>query len=262
MSVSLDADPSAAGRVGLQIQAKGLVLGRLFADIGVETAMEGGRLTANIAVSGSGTRLRPVLASLDGSLHLALEDLELRKGFLKWVHADLFTNVLDAISPFEKDKVPERIHCLAARATFRSGTAAFEPGVGIQSNRLNVVAAGTVHLGTEALDMKVALKPREGLRISIGEVASRAARIRGTLARPAVTVDVLGAAKTAAGIGLALTTAGLSVIAPRALDMAFGKDDPCGAVRDDAATPEKAEDNKGVLQRIGSGLKRLGDKAK
>jgi hypothetical protein len=262
MSLSLATGPPADGRVEFHCRARGVVLSRLFAGIGVETAMEGGRLTVDIAVSGTGTNLRPALASLDGSLLFALEDLELRKGLLNWVHADLFTNLIDAISPFEKDKVPDRILCLVARAPVRGGLAAFEPGIGLQSDRLNVVAGGTVHLGTEALDMKVALNPREGLRLSVGQVASRAARIRGTIARPAVTVDVLGAAKTAAGMGLALTTAGLSVIAPRALDMAFGKDDPCGAVRDDAATPEKAEDNKGVLQRIGSGLKRLGDKAK
>ena len=73
-------------------------------------------------------------------------------------------------------------------------------------------------------------------------------RVKGTLAEPSVGLDEIGAAKTAASVGAALATGGLSILGEALISGATRDEHPCLTALGKAPPPKAAKKTGGSTQ--------------
>jgi uncharacterized protein involved in outer membrane biogenesis len=258
------------GAVTARIEARGVALGELLTVLGVSDAVESAPLDADLDLRGKGAGLRQLLAGADGQVKVVIGEGRVRGQALDLAGADVLSQVVGAINPWAKEDQASRIRCGVLRASVTSGKATFDKGIGIETDKMNILGGGTIDLKTESVDLGIRSKARQGLGISAAGVASKLVRIRGTLAEPSVGVDALGTAGTAARVGGAVITGGLSLLGEAAFGLLKGNESPCrlalGQAAGEAKTgaaqgPKPKQEEKtgvgGVLEGIGKGLKSL-----
>jgi hypothetical protein len=109
------------------------------------------------------------------------------------------------------------------------------PGIVIQTDKMNIASMGTIDLVTERLDLNFKTASRGRIGLSAGQVINPFIRIAGTMADPKLQLDPQGALVSG---GAAVITLGLSILAKTAWDRAFREKDPCGAAIAEAAKRE------------------------
>ena len=158
-------------------------------------------------------------------------------------------------------------HC----RTVSSGKAAFHKGIAIESDNIDLLGAGTIDLETEALDLGIRSEARLGQGRAVSAATSNLVRVQGTLAEPRVGIDPVGAAETAARVGGAVATLGLSLLGEAAYRGIAGGGPPCQVAlgktdgeptSGDAGAPKADEQGsekgvEGVIEGIGDSLKGL-----
>jgi len=118
------------------------------------------------------------------------------------------------------------IECGVINFNIKDGIATADKGIAVASNKMNVIGSGTIDLKTEKLDIGITPQAREGVGISVGQLAELV-RVQGTLANPKLGVDTMAALKAGAGVGAALATGGLSILAQGLYDKSTADEDPC-----------------------------------
>jgi len=130
----------------------------------------------------------------------------------------------EALNPFRKKEKLTALDCAMVAGIIRDGTVALDP-LGIKTKNVTTVARGTVDLATENLDIDFASKSRRGLGLSASTLTNAYIKIGGTLAKPSVQLKpVSAAAKT----GLAVVTAGISLLAEGLWNRVSSEADTCG----------------------------------
>jgi hypothetical protein len=89
-----------------------------------------------------------------------------------------------------------------------------------------MVAAGTINLRNETLDLALRPNVKEGLGIGAASLAELV-RVTGTLSNPSVGIDTLGSARAALSVGGAIMTGGLSLLGEAALRKGTADPQPC-----------------------------------
>ena len=108
------------------------------------------------------------------------------------------------------------LECAFYHASIADGTATIDK-LALQSDRVTVVALGTVNLDNEKLDLSLRLKQRKGIGINLMGVANSFMKLGGTLRAPKMRLDPTGSAATT---GAAFATGGLSILAKGLWDRA------------------------------------------
>jgi uncharacterized protein involved in outer membrane biogenesis len=258
-----------SGAVTARLEARGLALGELLKAFGVTEALQDGPLDADLDLRGKGADVRQLMAGADGQVKVVIGEGRIQGRLMGLAGEDLLSQVVGAVAPRAEEEPDTGLRCGVLRASVKSGKATFDKGIGIETDRIDILGAGTIDLKTEALDLGIRSEAREGLGVSVAGAASKLVRVKGTLAEPSVGVDVLGAAGTAARIGGAVITGGLSLLGEFAFDKATSRTPPCkvalGASAGEAKSGQDAEPQTktkeksggGVLKGIGEGLKGL-----
>ena len=108
------------------------------------------------------------------------------------------------------------LECALYNASIANGTATVDR-LAFQTDRVTLVAVGTVDLGNEELDLSLRMKQRKGIGINLVGVANSFMKLGGTLRAPRMRLDPTGSATTA---GAAVATGGLSLLAKGLWDRA------------------------------------------
>ena len=181
-------------------------------------------LTASLDATGSD--FRQLASTLSGNLqiHTGAGTVRRQSGLLATlVMEDLLTRTLETINPLASDRDTMQLNCLVLRVDIADGKASGDPLFAMQTRELNLLARGSVDLGSEALDIDIAAQPRQGLGISLGDLINPFTRLGGTLASPAIVADPkTGVVETGAGIA----TGGLWPLAKK-LQQRFLAGNPC-----------------------------------
>jgi hypothetical protein len=180
----------------------------------------------------TGTSLRNLLASLDGSLVLDTGEGILPNATNRltgMVMGDLLTQVFVTINPFAKTDDNVSLDCAVASFNIKQGLVKADPTIVIQSKRLNFFVDGTINLGTEALDLSFTTQQRKGLGISLSSITNPLTRVTGTLASPTLALNQKGAVVEG---GTAVATAGLSVLAKGLHGRFLADKNPCATARE------------------------------
>ncbi len=165
--------------------------------------------------AGSGGDLRELAASLNGLLTMESGGGSLGKVNLGMFDIFLIDEIFGLIMPKStKDEVLE-VNCYASAFKITDGLVKTDPAIAYSTNKLILIARGTLDLKTEKLNFNFNATPTKALKISAGELFNPYIRIGGTLADPNVGLDP---SKALLYGGAALGTAGISILAKGLLD--------------------------------------------
>jgi hypothetical protein len=239
-ALSVDADSKfAGGRIQAALRAaddngslrargagrgKGVIAGRILHSIGEKNLLSGLPLDFEFYLQGHGWDLSGLMATITGPIQvrssgggMALPDMAeylYGQDFL----TSLRHGVQDMITERDKyDKVA--ISCAVVNLKLRSGRTETERGVALQTNAVNMRAAGFVDLATETLGASLVSTPVRGLKLSITGNVVNAMEFKGNLAEPDMNFNggsMLERTAVTTGLGmlvLAPFTGGLSLIA-------------------------------------------------
>lgn len=259
-------EASADGAIRAKIDAEGVGAGQLLKALSAIDILDGAPVDASITAAGRGASLSAIAAGLDADVRLVVGQGRVSNQALGLAAGDAMSQLVGALNPFAKQDPTTVLKCAVIRAPIRKGQATFDRSIGIETDKLDAVGSGTIHLGSEAIDLAMRTTPREGLGISVADAAASFIRLQGTLASPRVAIDPLGSAEGVAKLGLtvgaAIATGGLSLLGPSLLEsdgpacqVALGRAAKAGKPGEPAKT--KPKEDSGPLEGIGKGIKGL-----
>ena len=140
---------------------------------------------------------------------------------------DFALSVLNAINPLRKSNDVTDLTCGVAYLPVQKGVIRINQTVGTRSDRLDASLNGTVRLGTETMDLTISTRERSGLTTGVNPAGLVA--ITGSFKQPRLGINKTGVVKQAAGVGLAIVTGGVSLIAQNAASVVT-RSSPCDNV--------------------------------
>jgi len=180
-------------------------------------------LDATLTLTGTGTSMNAIMASSNGSLTGRQGSGQLNFQAANALFSDVLTSILQTLNPMAEEKAYSDVECSVFDIDITDGVANIEQ-LALQSDRVTIVGSGNIKFESEALDLAINTKSREGLGISVGGVANSFVKVGGTLKSPALGVDAVGSVATT---GAAITTGGLSVLAKSLWDRVSSEVDLC-----------------------------------
>lgn len=221
----LDASNAKSANMDLKITMNNVELGQL-PQIKEQNLLQGGKTDAKIALAGKGQSVAALVGSLNGNIEIVTGEGKLSNTSVDLAGADIIYSTLDMINPFSKKEDYTQMQCGVISFSIKNGVAQSDEGIAIQTQRMNVLGSGIIHLKTEELDMGIRPQARDGMGAGLGKLVSLV-RIGGTLAKPSPKVDTKGLLRAGATVGAAVATGGLSFLAEGLLDKAAANDNPC-----------------------------------
>jgi hypothetical protein len=248
-NVEGEADLEAADKdftAGLRLNARQVELGRLMHGGG----LSGGKSDLKIDLKGRGYSVRSLMASLTGEMVLSVGHGILQNKVVNWAAGDLMNQVLGALNPLAKQEATSQLTCAVARFSVRDGIATSRKGIGMRTDKVDVLGSGTVDLRTEGLDLGIRPRARQGVGLSLSSPLAGMTRLRGTFSNPSIGLDEEGAWRAAATVGAATATGGLSILGELLIDKATKDEDPCRTAL--GQTPTREQKGQGQKQSGGN----------
>jgi uncharacterized protein involved in outer membrane biogenesis len=180
-------------------------------------------ISITVDVKSSGGTPRALAANSNGSVLLTMDPGLIEAGVLGAVSGDVLAQLFSALNPLAEEDPTSRLECGIIAVDIKDGLAKVEPLM-LQSDKLLVLAGGTLDLNTEKLNFEFNTKPREGVGVSADMFVTPFVSLEGTLASPGVGMNETGTLLTA---GAALATGGLSLLYQGIADRATGAMDQC-----------------------------------
>lgn len=180
-------------------------------------------LDFRLELDGNGTSLHDLLSRTRGRFHLRLGRGAIQSSILDSLGDSFFLSLFDALNPFRTRERMTELECGAAAGVIEDGTVRLDP-MGIKTDKVTTLAKGTINLGTEKLNIDFASKPRRGIGLSASMLTNSYIKIGGTLRKPSVQLKPLTAA---AKTGLAVATAGISLLAEGLWNRVTSEEDIC-----------------------------------
>jgi uncharacterized protein involved in outer membrane biogenesis len=232
-------------RVELDLRGKQLRLG-LAAASGQDMATYP-PIDLEASLTGAGNTYRQLAVSLNGRVKAVSGKGQINNNSVNRLLSDVLYELFQALNPASKTELTTSVNCGVYIFDFADGVATI-PSFVVQTDRLNIVSAGTVDLKTEQINVDFSVQPRKGLGLSASMITNPWIKLGGTLANPAITVNPAGATIST---GAAVATGGLSILVLGIWDRLLGTQDPCAqALKKDAEhQQEKAEQETGGTEK-------------
>ncbi|MGD8345934.1 MAG: AsmA family protein [Lysobacterales bacterium] len=167
---------------------------------------------------------RALASNLDGTVRMHATAGQVARSGIGFLTNDFLDELLTTLNPFSKRSDLSQLDCEVAAADITSGQVALSPVV-IQLREITIIADGQIDLNTEKMKINFNTKPRRGLGISAGDLVNPFIQVGGTLAQPMLQLNPAG---TVVEGGLAVATAGISILAKSLSDRFLSSRDPCG----------------------------------
>lgn len=144
----------------------------------------GGRYDLKVGLDGTGNSVAEIMAGLDGQAIIDVRDLKLEKSAM----TQFGRSLTDSLNPFDKEEKKSELTCAIVRFDIDDGIANADDRIVAQMTRVTWFGGGTINLKTEEIGIGAQSKPRKGLGISLGNLASLV-YVGGTLGNPKVQLD-------------------------------------------------------------------------
>jgi uncharacterized protein involved in outer membrane biogenesis len=201
--------------LSLRARSDGVTLEEVLAMAGKAGGLSGGRTDVQLDLTATGASPHQLARSLDGEVRFKADRMRL-SGNLSGLGGDLLIQLVDAVSPFYKQDKGSNVECVAARLPVKRGAIVVDRSIAVESDKLNIVASGSIDLGAEKIEMAIRPTVKEGLGLGTANLA-QLVRLTGSLSDPRIGVDLKGAARQGLSIGAAVATGGLSLLGERLL---------------------------------------------
>ena len=207
--VTLNVPANGAPDMALTIDAKNLDLGAELAALDVRRDAKGGKTSVKADVHARGASLHEWAATASGNFTAIAGPATIANANLNLDSA--FDRVAKAANPFrDKDPITE-LKCAVIRLPLAAGIARIDRSVAAETQKVGVSVSGTLDLRNESIDVTFKPQLREGISIDIPQIAELV-RLHGPLRHPQVSIDAMASVTTAARIGAAVGTGGLSEV--------------------------------------------------
>ena len=216
------------GKTKLEIAAREVKLGTPGSNDGFS-----GTANLDVNLETSGADLRALASNANGVVFLDIYDGQsANKELLNMLFGDVLNEIVSTINPFSKTESVTKFDCAIFPFDISDGRLVSTPSSFMRTDKIQVVAAMSLNLKNEQITANVRTNPRKGVSISAGQILNPFIKVVGTLAAPRLAVDEQGVLVTG---GVAVATAGLSLLAKAAWDRVSRSADPCNDVREEAA---------------------------
>ena len=212
--------------VRVSAYASGFVLGQIMSQLGEGKKLSGGATVIGLHLNSQGHSLSALAANADGEIQMSIGAATF-SGTLFDTAGDFALSVLNAINPLRKSNDVTDLTCGVAYLPVQKGVIRINQTVGTRSDRLDASLNGTVRLGTETMDLTISTRERSGLTTGVNPAGLVA--ITGSFKQPRLGINKTGVVKQAAGVGLAIVTGGMSLIAQNAASVVT-RSSPCDNV--------------------------------
>jgi AsmA family protein len=176
-----------------------------------------------VELSGAGESLHQIMASSNGKIAIRQGKGKTRDLSGMRIFGDVIFEIFRTLNPMHTPQPYATVECAFYEASIKDGMATLD-NVAVQTEKLTMIASGTINLKNEGLKLTVRAKNREGLGISIGGVANSFLMLGGTLRHPGLQVDPKASVTTT---GAAVATGGLSILAKGLWDRISAEADIC-----------------------------------
>lgn len=253
---TLDAARAKAATLALNVEGKGISGEKLAAAMGHAGTVSGGSTDLALGLAGPGESVARFMGGANGEIRATMGPARTSGAALDF-GGDFLTKVADLANPSRRTEKYNEISCVVVRLPVRDGIATAHRSIALETQRVNMVAAGTINFRDETLDLALRPTVNEGLGIGVANLAELV-RITGTLSNPSVGIDTLGSARAALSVGGAIMTGGLSLLGEMALKKGTADPHPCQTAAAGGTAPKAAqqeakprqEDDGGVLGSI------------
>lgn len=169
----------------------------------------------NTSVSGNGDNLRELAGSLNGTLQLASSGGVLEGVNLSVLDSFFLEDLFRLILPAADDDKDLQLKCAATILKINNGHVKTDPALAFTTNKISLIANGKLDLKTEKIKFNFKSIPNKAYKFSTSELINPYVLVGGTLKNPSVGIDP---GKVLVKGGIALGTAGISILAKGALD--------------------------------------------
>ena len=207
--LTLDVPASGAPALALAIDAHNLDLGAELAALDVRRDVKGGKSSLKANLTARGISLHEWAASASGNVTAIAGPATIVNA--KAAPDSAFDRVASATNPFRDKDPTTELKCAVIRLPLAGGIARIDRSVAIETQKLGVSVSGTLDLRNESIDLTFKPQLRQGITIDIPQVAELV-RLHGPFRHPQVSIDAMASVTTAARIGAAFGTGGLSEI--------------------------------------------------
>lgn len=177
-----------------------------------------GRLDADIYLKSAGNTESEMMAALDGQIRVASEGGALDSQALKFLSKDL-----SSLIPFTDNSKRQKIRCAVVQLDINRGIADTHSMV-LDTGIVSALGTGQFNLRNETLSLYVAPRAK---RTSVMKLALVPVNVSGSFTAPSIIPDAAGATlrttNTAAHIGIAIATSGISLVAEDITDKLWEK---------------------------------------
>ena len=202
---------------------KDFTLKGLLARLDPSSRVSGGAMKLAFDVKTSGSSLHHLVGNSNGKIQLSINQAQMGTNFLNDA-GDFVVTLLDSMNPMRKKTSQTVLECAVAYLPINNGQINIANTVGAETDRLNVVLAGSINLKTEAVNLTI--DPREKSGLTTGLDLAGLVKMGGTLANPKAGINQAGVVNSAVSIGLGFLTGGASILAENARSMT-SKSHPC-----------------------------------
>jgi len=202
---------------------KDLTLENFLARVDPYSKVSGGNMKLAFDIKTSGVSPHQMAENSNGKIQLSINQARLASNFLNDA-GDFAVTLLDSMNPLRKKSTETILECAVAYLPINNGQINIANSVGVQTDRLDIVLAGSINLKTEAVSLTI--NPREKSGLTTGLDLAGLVKMGGTLMDPKVGINQAGVVNSAISIGLGVLTGGATILAENARSMS-NKSHPC-----------------------------------
>lgn len=236
----LDAAKIKSPTLAVNLDGRGINLARMAAVLDARVA-SGGNTDVTVNLHGPGGSLHRFAGGANGELRVVIGPARITGGALT-AGGGLLRNILDKADVYRQSDPSSDLKCAVVRLSVRDGIATSRRTIAYETTKVNMVVAGTINLGTEALDLAIRPTMKESLRGGAANLAELV-RVTGTLSRPEIGIDTVASAKAALSVGGAVATGGISLLAESLLSRGTADRTPCQSALAESATVQNKADS-------------------
>jgi len=207
--LAIDASRAADPTIAVRANANDMDLAKLRALLDIKDDVPGSRVALSLDLKMHGSSLHGWASDASGSALMTVSRGMLVTG--RFERGGVLDSLLSAINPFHHTDTSTELLCAVARLPLAHGVAHIDRSLAIETTKAGVSASGTIDFRNETLDLAYNPQLRQGISIDVAQVA-QLVRLQGSFRDPKVHVDAMASAATAARIGAAIGTGGLSVL--------------------------------------------------
>ncbi|MBU3589252.1 AsmA family protein [Polynucleobacter sp. 80A-SIGWE] len=223
LQIKLSGFDGASPALAVKGVTKDFTLENLLARLDPNSKVSGGAMKLAFDVKTSGSSLHQLAGNSNGKFQLSINQAQMGTNFLNDA-GDFVVTLLDSMNPLRKKTSQTVLECAVAYLPISNGQINIANTVGAETDRLNVVLAGSINLKTEAVNLTI--DPQEKSGLTTGLDLAGLVKMGGTLANPKAGINQAGVVNSAVSIGLGFLTGGASILAENARSMT-SKGRPC-----------------------------------